>query len=92
MGFDTPQAWKALQAQGVFRGSGQAPGKIVFLFPGQGSQYINMGRDLAAFSPTVKYIFGEADRVMTPILGKPLTEFIFSDSTDPEESAAPRKL
>jgi acyl transferase domain-containing protein len=42
-GFDNPAAWKALQAQGIFRGSGAKPGKIAFLFPGQGSQYINMG-------------------------------------------------
>jgi acyl transferase domain-containing protein len=46
-GFDNPQAWKALSAQGIFRGSGAAPGKVAFLFPGQGSQYTNMGAQLA---------------------------------------------
>ncbi|NOK88154.1 MAG: Malonyl CoA-acyl carrier protein transacylase [Chloroflexi bacterium AL-N15] len=83
MGFDNPQAWKALQAQGVFRGSGPKPGKIAFLFPGQGSQYINMGYPLCEIEPLVAEIFAEADRVMTPILGKPLTEYIFVDSNDP---------
>jgi acyl transferase domain-containing protein/acyl carrier protein/NAD(P)-dependent dehydrogenase (short-subunit alcohol dehydrogenase family) len=83
-GFDSPQAWKALQGQGIFRGSGAAPGKVAFLFPGQGSQYANMGRDLAAMSPTVARVFAEADRVMTPILGKPLTEYIFVNANDPE--------
>jgi acyl transferase domain-containing protein len=82
MGFDNPQAWKALQAQGVFRGSGPAPGKIAFLFPGQGSQYANMGRELVGISPSVAAVFEEADRVMTPILGKPLTSYIFIDSSD----------
>ncbi|MBP6802786.1 MAG: SDR family NAD(P)-dependent oxidoreductase [Chloroflexi bacterium] len=85
MSFDNPQAWKAVQAQGIFRGSGRPKGKIAFLFPGQGSQYANMGRELAELSPTVAQIFAEADAVMKPILGKPLTEYIF---VNPDDSAA----
>jgi acyl transferase domain-containing protein len=73
-GFDNPAAWKALQAQGIFRGSGAKPGKIAFLFPGQGSQYINMGACWRSVEPVVAQVFKEADVVMTPILGKPLTE------------------
>ena len=83
-GFDNPAAWKALQAQGIFRGSGDKPGKIGFLFPGQGSQYINMGGLLAQREPSVAQVFKDADVVMTPILGKPLTSFIFADVSDPE--------
>ena len=83
-GFDNAAAWKALQGQGVFRGSGPKPGKVAFLFPGQGSQYANMGRELAAADPVVAEVFAEGDRVMTPILGKPLTSYIFVDSNDPQ--------
>ncbi|MDL1898886.1 acyltransferase domain-containing protein, partial [Anaerolineae bacterium CFX7] len=82
MTFDNAQAWKALQAQGIFRGSGDAPGKIAFLFPGQGSQYLNMGRELAAYSPAVAQVFADADAVMQPILGKALTQYIFVESSD----------
>jgi malonyl CoA-acyl carrier protein transacylase len=83
-GFDSPQAWKPLQAQGIFRGSGPKAGKIAFLFPGQGSQYLNMGRELMKLSPVVAEVFREADAVMTPILhGRPLTDYIFLDSQDP---------
>ena len=84
MGMDSAQAWKAMEAQGIFRGSGQPKGKTAFMFPGQGSQYVNMGRELVEFSPLVQQVFDEADAVMKPILGKPLTEYIFVDPNDPD--------
>ncbi|NWF81938.1 MAG: acyltransferase domain-containing protein, partial [Chloroflexi bacterium] len=82
-GLNAAAAWKPLAAQGVFRGSGPVPGKVAFLFPGQGSQYLNMGRELAQVSPAVAAVFAEADRVMTPILGRPLTDYLFVESDDP---------
>jgi len=82
-GFDSPAAWKSLQAQGIFRGSGPKPGKIAFLFPGQGSQYVNMGRELLS-EPAFAEVIKEGDAVMTPILGKPLTSYIYVDANDPD--------
>ncbi|KAA3659002.1 MAG: acyltransferase domain-containing protein [Chloroflexi bacterium] len=82
MGFDNDKAWKAVQAQGIFRGRGKPDGKVAFLFPGQGSQYPNMGRELADKYPIVAEVFAEADKIMTPILGKPLTDYIFVDTND----------
>jgi acyl transferase domain-containing protein/acyl carrier protein len=73
--------WKALRAQGIFRGKGPAP-KVAFLYTGQGSQYVNMMRGIREAEPIVAEAFAEADRVMTPLLGKPLSEFIFVDKTD----------
>ncbi|MGF1464695.1 MAG: type I polyketide synthase, partial [Sandaracinaceae bacterium] len=78
-----PGMWKALRAQGVFRASGPPP-KVAFLFPGQGSQYVNMLSQIYRLDPVVEQTFAEADRVMTPLLGKPLSEVIFVDSEDPE--------
>ncbi len=77
-----PAMWKALRAQGIFRGQGAAP-KVAFLYTGQGSQYVNMLRPLYTSEPIVTGTFAEADRVMTPLLGKPLTDFVFVDQTDP---------
>ncbi len=78
-----PAVWKALRPQGIFRGHGPA-GKVAFLYPGQGSQYVNMLRPFCAAEPIVAAMFAEADRVMTPILGKPLSQFIFVDQHDPK--------
>jgi acyl transferase domain-containing protein/NAD(P)-dependent dehydrogenase (short-subunit alcohol dehydrogenase family) len=74
--------WKALRAQGIFRGHGPAP-KVAFLYTGQGSQYVNMLRGIRRTEPVITETFAEADRVMTPLLGKPLSEFVFVDKADP---------
>jgi len=79
---DTPPAWKALRAQGIFRGRGTRP-KVAFLYTGQGSQYVNMLAGLRASEPIVAETFAEADRVMTPLLGRPLTSYLFVDPADP---------
>src|SRR5579871_4164926 len=79
---DQPATWKALRAQGIFRGHGPAP-KVAFLYTGQGSQYVNMLRDLRASEPIVAETFAEADRVTEPLLGKPLSEYIFVNPDDP---------
>jgi malonyl CoA-acyl carrier protein transacylase len=84
LGMDALNAWKSLKSQGIYRGSGPAPGKLAYLFPGQGSQTLNMARKLAEREPGVAAVFAEADRIMTPILGRPLTSYIFTDAADPE--------
>ena len=76
-----PMQWKALRAQGIFRGHGPAP-KVAFLYTGQGSQYANMLSGLRAVEPIVADTFAEADRVMTPLLGKPLSEYVFVNPAD----------
>jgi malonyl CoA-acyl carrier protein transacylase len=73
--------WKALRAQGIFRGHGPAP-KVAFLYTGQGSQYVNMLRGLRKAEPIVAETFAEADRTMTPFLGTTLSSLIFVDPTD----------
>ncbi|HET7206046.1 MAG TPA: type I polyketide synthase, partial [Terriglobales bacterium] len=73
--------WKAFRAQGIYRGHGPTP-KVAFLYTGQGSQYVNMLKPLRELEPIVADTFAEADRVMTPLLGKPLSYFIFVDGSN----------
>ncbi len=74
--------YRMLRQQGVFVGRGRAP-KVAFLYTGQGSQYVNMLRELRDIEPIVADTFREADEVMTPLLGRPLTSYIFIDGDDP---------
>jgi [acyl-carrier-protein] S-malonyltransferase len=52
--------------------------KIAFLFPGQGSQFVGMGRDLYENHPAARLIFFEADAA----LGFPLSKLIFEGPED----------
>ncbi|MGH8444317.1 MAG: type I polyketide synthase, partial [Solimonas sp.] len=50
-----PQPYKT--RGGVFYGHGAAPGKLCFLYPGEGAQYPNMLADLALHFPQVREAF-----------------------------------
>ncbi len=52
--------------------------KIAFVFPGQGSQYLGMGKEVADNYPVAQKVFDEADNV----LGRKISELCFSGPED----------
>jgi malonyl CoA-acyl carrier protein transacylase len=94
---DNPKIWFALAGQGIrySNGAGQVrgeSGKVVFMFPGQGSQYVNMLRDLVDIVPVVRDTYAQADAIMTPILGQPLTDYIFVEGDEAAQALGKEAL
>jgi [acyl-carrier-protein] S-malonyltransferase len=51
---------------------------FAFVFPGQGSQFVGMGRDLAAASPAARAVFATADEA----LGTPISDLAWEGPED----------
>ncbi|WP_246051540.1 type I polyketide synthase [Panacagrimonas perspica] len=53
---------------------------VAFLFPGQGAQYLNMGREAALFFPEVREAFELADRCLRTAIPEGLSRYVFPPS------------
>jgi [acyl-carrier-protein] S-malonyltransferase len=67
------QGCTQLTVSGTLRCYRRVVPSFAFVFPGQGSQYLGMGRALAEHSPAAAEVFNEADIV----LGEPLSRLCF---------------
>ncbi len=61
----------------TYRRQAVAEGKIVALFPGQGSQYLNMGRELALNFPPLRAAHGQMDALFAQSGMTPLSDVVF---------------
>ena len=60
---------------------------LVFCFPGQGVQAIDMGRHLYETEPVFRKHFNECDTRLIPLLGKSLVNIIYPSEPTPEAAA-----
>ncbi|MFH0974431.1 MAG: SDR family NAD(P)-dependent oxidoreductase [Spirochaetota bacterium] len=103
-GFENIKRRMVLKNKGLFYGEHllekkKSLGKICFLFPGQGNQYINMFKDLYNKYKVFKDTFDEADRIMYDFMGKGISDLFFqnddisgSDLEAAEEMVQPTEI
>lgn len=79
--------------QGLYYGAGLKPGKVAFLFPGAGSQYLHMGQEMAMHFPACMQVWDEANQV-TFSSEKRLSQVVFPRATfsQSEQAADERRL
>ena len=56
--------------------------QVAFLFSGQGSQYIGMGRQLYETQPTFKKALDQCAEILIPYLDRPLLDILYSADTE----------
>jgi len=50
---------------------------VAWIFPGQGSQFVGMGKDVVASSAAAKDVFARVDAALSPELGRALSQICF---------------
>ena len=63
---------------------GEEQPKVIFLFPGQGSQYVNMGKELYEKVPLFREEMNQCLEMLKPLLGYDLKEILYPGISLPE--------
>lgn len=76
---------KLEQSSPIVHSSKKSPRSVVFMFPGQGNQYINMAHDLYLTYSVFREIMDYCCRYLEPILGLDLKLILFQEENSPEK-------
>jgi acyl transferase domain-containing protein/NAD(P)H-dependent flavin oxidoreductase YrpB (nitropropane dioxygenase family) len=75
--------------RGVYLSDEREPtGKVAFLFPGQGSQYPDMFRELSVCFPEMRHALELADRATSGQFARPLSTYVFPPPAFSDDEAA----
>lgn len=72
-----------IQSETSLNESGEQNHKIVFVFPGQGSQWLGMGRNLLAHEPDFRQMIEQCEAAMRPYVDWSLLEQLAADESSP---------
>ncbi|NEP12524.1 MAG: type I polyketide synthase [Symploca sp. SIO2C1] len=80
---------KGEETPGVLKGQkiGRKRPKVAFLFTGQGSQYLNMGRQLYETQSTFRQALDQCDQLLRPYLEHPLLEVLYPQEAQQSSSS-----
>ncbi len=82
------EAWSHPKGITYRREGMETAGKVVALFPGQGSQYVNMGREVANNFPPLRLAYAKMDALFLRDGLKPLSEVVFPIPAFDDETRA----
>ncbi len=69
----------------AFQSSADVPPEVTFLFPGQGAQYIGMGKDLYEKEPVYRTQIRECSDILRPWLQQDLVSVLYESSPSQED-------
>lgn len=78
------------QARAIKGSPKQIDAPLVFMFPGQGSQTVGMGRDLYQSEPYFRQELDRCAEILRPLLGEDLRDTLFPPAEADQEAAALR--
>ncbi|OKH20886.1 polyketide synthase [Hydrococcus rivularis NIES-593] len=83
---DAAQALKSRDPKNILTQSCQSSHRpVVFMFPGQGSQYVNMGRELYQNEPVFTYWFDRCAELLKPHLNLDIRQIVYPDEIDTQQ-------